>query len=419
MSDQMAQQPSLAHYGLRNFPPGVRPPINSNSVVRFDAETVRHDALSTRIVVHGRFPALVRQFLAHKRLHGSSVEKAFYHAGLTWQQEVARLVEKRALVFMSGNDMTVLRSGERIGAAYAEWDRVGTDEERRNKHLFLSEYLSYDEIMLSSLIGVSGPSYFINDGRRRNAGRPGKTGDFEPRGIIVGLVGARFEREDRMDSAHVLREVRDPRLHPQLRDIFLEFFGQGRDPGLDFDKNMYKARIRVTADILLLEADQRAKAAGKRAHVYVVGLGLGVWAWHGVDQSRLYVQGFIESLHDLSGSLSHIGTVEFAWIGEVLGFKQRSMTFGAAQRTIDVRFTRRSPAEKLTGADEGQLLVLSYAWDGNALPGNEYWVGSLTATGDPAAACMSTISELHNPMINPGLLARVEVLDRPDSSGPN
>ncbi|KAI1202279.1 hypothetical protein F5X97DRAFT_233484 [Nemania serpens] len=407
----MAQQLSLAPFGLRNFPPGVIPPISSNSVARFDAETVQNDALSTRIVVHRRFPALVRQFLAHKRLHGSSVEKAFYHAGLTWEQEVARLVDKRALVFMTGNDLTVLRSGERIGNAYAEWDRVGTDEERHNKHLFLREQLSYDEIMLSSLIGVSGSSFFINDGRRSNAGRPGKTGEFEPRGIIVGLVGARFEREDRMDSAHVLRAVRDPRLHPQLRDIFLEFFAQGRNPGLDFDENMYKARIRVTADILLLEADQRAKAAAKKAHVYVVGLGLGVWAWHGAGQPRLYVQAFIESLHELGDSLSHIGTVEFAWIDEVLGFKQRFMTFGAAQRTIDVRFSRRNPAEKLTGADEGHLLVLSYAWDGNAFPGNEYWVGSLTATGDPAAACMSTIGQLHNSMINPGFLARVEVLD--------
>lgn len=43
---------------------------------------------------------------------------------------------------------------------------------------------------------------------------------------------------------------------------------------------------------------------------------------------------------------------------------------------------------------------MSYAWDGNALPGNEFWMGSLSASGDPAAACSSLISELHNPHIN-------------------
>ncbi|KAJ8110716.1 hypothetical protein ONZ43_g5802 [Nemania bipapillata] len=410
----MAPRRSLVPFGLQDFPPTVAPPITSNSVANFDPETVKNDALNTRIVVHSRFPALVTQFLAHKRLHGSGVEKAFYHAGWTWQQQVARLIEKRALIFMGGSDFTVLRSGQRINRGCVEWDRVGTEKEGDNKHIFLEEYLSYDEIMLSSLIGVSGPSFFINDGARNNAGRPGKKADtFEPRGVIVGLVGARFEREDRMDSTYVLSAASNPRQHPQLTDIFLDFFGQSKNPAANFDENVYKARIRITADILLLEANRRAEAAGKKAYVYVVGLGLGVWAHYGAtDQPLSYVQAFMESLEELSDSLSHIGTVEFAWIPEVLGFGQRVMTFGASQRAIDVRFSQRNPAEKLRGADANHLLVLSYAWDGNAFPGNEYWAGSLTATGDPAAACMSTISELHNPIINPGFLDRIEVLGK-------
>ena len=39
-------------------------------------------------------------------------------------------------------------------------------------------------------------------------------------------------------------------------------------------------------------------------------------------------------------------------------------------------------------------MVAQYAWDGNAFPGNEYWLGMLTASGDPAAACCSNVPEL-------------------------
>ncbi|KAJ2988309.1 hypothetical protein NUW58_g4044 [Xylaria curta] len=406
----MAHPPSLAPFGLQDFPPEINPPIVSNSVANFDCETIRSDALNTRIVVHSRFPALVQRFLTHKRLRGSSAEKALYHAGWTWQQQVARLVEKRPLVFIGGDDFTVLRSGNHIGGAYMEWDRVGTEEESVNRHLFLKDYLSYDEIMLSSLIGVSGPSYFINDGRRKNIGRLAKAGDFEPRGIIVGLVGARFEREDRMDSVYVLRSVRNPRQHPELRDAFHSFFGKSRDPTVKFDAEMYKARIRITADILFIEANQRAKAVGKKAYVYIVGLGLGVWA-RDPEQSRLYVLAFLTSLENLSDSISHVGTVEFGYIDSASRFKSGPMVFGIHQTVINVKFSRRNPTEKLGGIDENHLLIVSYAWDGNAFPGNEYWIGALAATGDPAAACMSTISELHNPMINPGFLDRIEVLD--------
>lgn len=66
------------------------------------------------------------------------------------------------------------------------------------------------------------------------------------------------------------------------------------------------------------------------------------------------------------------------------------------------------------------LPIVSWAWDSNALPGNEFWVVCkktknirkvvcnfpifyqklLSSSGDPAAACSTLITELHNPHIN-------------------
>ncbi|KAF2770701.1 hypothetical protein EJ03DRAFT_326330 [Teratosphaeria nubilosa] len=407
--------------------PKIQPPISTNSVRNFDPDIIRRDAQSTRIVVHHRFPALIEAFLAHKRSHGSQYEKALYStpATFTWQHEVARLIEKRPFVFMGANDFTILRDGAHLLDAAKECDRNGTERQHLNARLTLEDYLSYDEIMLGSLIGVAGSSYFINDGNRYNCGQEGRKGTYEERGVIVGLVGARFERLDQMDSVHILNGVGiEPKMHPELsRIVQEEFFGVEKDRDVKFDARMYRERIRITAEILLLEANARAEVAGKMAWTYVVGLGLGVWQYHGYSkQPEAYADAFAAAMEELD--LPHVGVVEFAYVNVPVECQERVRA--ATRRSnphVEIVFSRRNPASKLPRArkskgssaegdeaDDEFLLVLSYAWDGNAFPGNEYWSGSLAGSGDPAAACMSTIGELHNPLVNEGFLGRIDVL---------
>lgn len=403
----------LSH--MLNFDIVVKPPINTNSVKNFDPEAIAQDARNTHIVVHERFPSLVQNFLQHKRRHGSPAEKALYRssADFTWQDEVARLISKRPLTFMGSTDYTLLRDGTRLGGDNTElWDRNGTDRQHSSDPLSLDDYLSYDEIMLGSLMGVSGPSYFINNGNRFNRGIPGEKGAYEPRGIIIGLVGARFEREGRMDSVYVLKNVEQPRQHPELVQAFHELFGVEKDTDAAFDVRMYQARMRITAEVFLLEANDRARVAGRKAHAYVVGLGLGVWQyWGHASQAAEYVDTFSSAIMDLN--LPYVRTLEFSWITVPESCRMR-VAAEANKQGIKVVFSKRNPAAKL---DTDELLVLSYAWDGNAFPGNEYWDGSLTGSGDPAAACMSTIGELHNPLINPGFLKRIKILRATDAPG--
>lgn len=387
-------------------------PVKTNSITnpQFSSNQISQDAADTRIIVHHKYPELVQAFLDNKREHGSAAEKALYGtpASWTWQQQIARLVQKRALVFKGRHDYTVLRDGTGIGSAIMEWDKVGTDAEADSKWLRLKDYLSYDEMMLGSLLGVSGPSYFINDGDRSNAARPGEAGEFERRGVVVGLAVARLERVDRMDSVFVWPAIPEPRQHRDLVSAFTKFFGKKLRPKRQFNHSMFKARLRITVELLLLEANKRAKAASMKAYVHIVGFGLGNWHINN-EQSEVYLEAFLDALDDFGDKLQNIGTLDFAGI-DVAKATEHQTVATAGQHGIDVTFSKRNQAARLPPAKKSELLIVSYAWNPNAYPGNGYWKGSLIASEDTATAAMSTIGELHNAILNPQFLGKIEIL---------
>lgn len=364
---------------------------------------------------------LAVNFLKFKQEHGTEIEQRIY-SNMDILGLIQRLLEKRAAVFVGSYDKYLLQNKiEGCGG----WDEVGTEKEA--EPLLLQNCLSYDEMKLSALLSVSSHTVFINPGSRGNRGA--ETSDiesFQRHGVIIGLIGTRLPRPGVMEAQEVLitTEKRvnggygfNPNQKTPLyewRKIWADFYGV--EPNFPtfleakklkkhntrfveiydneiFDNLAYQRRLSISFETLLLEAHTRAQKASTTAFVHIVGIGLGVWrvAPH---QERQYLEAFISCVKRLAHVLTHVADLRFAWFSE-----DCRQLCPKIMGHIRVHFSNNNPQIRLE--DQTQLLVVSYAWDSNSLPGNEFWHGTLHTSSDPAAASCSQVSELHNAKVNP------------------
>lgn len=416
-------------------------PIASNRIKtiaispKLKKEVVNH-AKNTRIIMHEKVNELIDDFLEVKKSAGSSQEKALYQT-MSRRAFINRLLIKRPLVFITSADISVLRDGNRDSH---DWTMIGKDNSTslpidNSTSLSIEDYLTYDELQISALLGVSTPTIFINDGNRNNRGCPDDK--HEHSGIHTALVGARFERDGLMETQHILiypdfitsDDYFDKPISQsqELSAIWAKFYGLSKFPTVEdidesdpnyarprengpyFNMPVYKKRMEVILIPFFDDANDRAYSTGNQAYIHLVGLGLGGWVYAS-KQGTLISETVAFILETYT--FPNISDINFSWYPRDViscGGVHNNEIFNSNGNTIKMHFSKRNPSAKLVGEDEGKLLVVSYAWDSNAFPGNEYWRRMLTASGDPAAACSSTISELQNPYINPQFLDNIFV----------
>ena len=385
-----------------------------------DKQDIEARALNTHPIVHQRVLSLIQDFLKIKLELGTSKEKQLYK-DMTPTQFIDRLIHKRPLAFLTADDYYLLRNGRRGEGGF---ELIGTENEIAP--LCLNDYLSYDEMQISALIGLTVPTRFINNGWRNNRGEPGKKGEYIESGIYYGLVGARLEKPGVMEWQHVVitpdqnkRENGygvDPQpdnLKRRLLTCWAKFYQLAPFPTFEeaksdtsgkylkisediyFNKQAYKERLRMTVEPFLVDANEQARKAGKKGYIQAVGIGLGNWCL-APEQGKLMLDVYAEVI--AKNSLQYVSDIDFSWISavpQICGTAQD----GQFLNNIRIHFSKRNPAMPLPPRDKDKLLICSYAWDGNSYPGNEYWLGPeyLAASGDPAAACCSNIVRTSEP----------------------
>jgi len=370
---------------------------------------------------------LFQNFLQWKKQNATQSESKVYKDGMTIIDLVDRVIRLRPLMFMTRSDQYILRSG--LGGA-GGWEKV-LRFDKGEPNIF--EYMTYDEIKLSAFLQVSSPVYPINSGSRSNMGVE-KNGKCLEKAIYVGAVGARFEKENVMEwqdmvitktqNIEVLGYGSEENSKKTILNTFCRFYGYNYFPSYSqcenglfkscikhkdnnyFNHDLYIKRIQTSIETFLLEAERRSSIENCPVHVHVVGLGLGVWQYLS-DQEKYYLKAFENGLENFleNNPETKIKHVDFSWIPENKKMDGCQLDHDKyfKDSNVKITFSKRDPFAPLptkTSNNDDTLIVAMYAWDGNSFPGNEYWSGMLTASGDPAAACCSQIPQLQNPYIN-------------------
>lgn len=417
----------------------VQFPVNHNRCEMLIKEQMKSPdsivqfAQDTKPIVHWKTLKLIMDFLDHKRENGSPIEKDLYDK-ISLDQMIDRLLLKRPFTFMGEADLYLLRNRQ---TSYGGFDTIGSLNEK--PPLVLADYLSYDEMQLSALLLVATPSYFINNGNKKNQGKLGKAGSFEDSGVMIGMVGTRCEVRGRNEYAHMLITPlqntaengygkQGEASKKQALACFAKLYDQGDaktayfpsyeeaiadtseryvplNDGSFINKEVYKKRLRIVIEPFLVAANEYAARAHKKAYVDAARIGLGSWAVDASVQTPLQLQVYAEILSEIP--LPWISDINFGrFQNDAENIFDKLLTqhdFTKAGNHIAISHEEREAATKLIAQNEGKLLINNYAWDGNSYPGNEFWLGQsyLSASSDPAAACYSQIAELQNPLINP------------------
>jgi hypothetical protein len=346
----------------------------------------------------------------------------------------ARLIEKRPLAFYAEHDKYTLRNGSEGTGCPGDKDP--------------EEYVVYSEMEFGAMLQVSGPTQFINDGNRFNEG--GLTGDnHENAGRIAAIVGARFEIDDGMESMHCMKgslqkaesqhtnslenaagggvQVGDfgriksvsSEFVKGYKSIWSEFYKDCKAcPNTEVEINEPRLEKRLYISYKKFFADAVANyTKDKKAYVRVVGLGDGAWAGNNAEKVQSAIGKSVRRVFDeLSDEQkTKISAIEFSQYKHE-GYKSAfdpDGSVGIHTGGIDIISSKTAPfAHKLGKKYENSQLCVDFAWDGGSYVGNEYWDGNLTASGDPAAACCSSIVISMHPKDNSGFLDRLNIVTK-------
>lgn len=373
---------------------------------------------------------LIEDFLKFKLEFGSEVEKEFYK-NFTVFKFLNRILKKRALVFDSLHDRWLLRNGQQGSDL---WSTIGTDEEGQiNSNLIMRDYLTYDELEISSLLCMSIYTPFINKGHSRNRAIDDNN-NHEKNGIVICQTGPRTQKTTTMEWKFLIIDPSqnttefgygydNDSLFGNYMKIWASFYEVDYFPRYDevvgqshgssdiyldsisglkkenrfiklenykniyLDSFLYKKRIKYFIELFLQEANARAMAICKKAVCFVIPIG-SEWFVSEI-QNKIMTNVYLDSIEETK--YEHISDIHFHKFAD-------NYDIGTYLNGINLYKNGMFPSENLRNPDK--ILIRNTDWNSNSYIGNEYYENNLSNSDASNSACSSFISYIGNPDIN-------------------
>ncbi len=352
---------------------------------------------------------------------------------------IQRFLTKRPLVFVGAGDDTRDR--------LFKDDVITTNGTKET----VQNYMMYDECIISALIGVSNETYTLRTNPftgtySKNNPNNFKEDNRHKKVILVGQCGARFERNDYMESTYInsssidsnsgiqrimldeMEKVLNDKDNKYLKQHYKVLFDNIHNPkkldtvpqNLDnpHDDNTiqimrYLQRLALIYIPYILNSLKYYKT-DSNLYCRVTGIGGGVWLpnWLGDRPNTLsygllitLINMFIYEKFSLKKNYPNFN-IELYIGNDIYEYNESKMEtihqLIATHKSNQIKIIDQYEVSIFdkTNHSENDCIVCQYAWDGNSFPGNEYWYRTWQSA-DPAFISATALAEIQNPILNP------------------
>ena len=315
------------------------------------------------------------------------------------------------------------------------------------------QYLNYDEALLSNLLVTSSPVRFVSKCKYAANNNPGNT-TFIKHGYITRLGVPRFISTS-VERQFVLVSLNSSGLPegPVARLLFNYFFNadtpwksfaqisssssssdpryvkfsetiphSNGDPVTTyFDTKVFKKLMRLTIIPFILDAEERARKAGKQAILLIPRWGFNYWNIITPEFQEKLKNVVVSEFLSIIGELCEQRKIERNISDILFNFykfteKIDESAFAKCSDSINFRMVEINAADykqlqKIVNNLSDKILIYATGSHGNVYAGREYWKGKRDGGSDEIAATCSTYADIQNPLINTDFVERYAVLE--------